>query len=98
MTHTDPALLAALLALVEPGREVTRSRRCGGRRSRPAACRRADRHGARVSATVAALLQAEGFSLQGNAKTLEGAQHPDRDAQFRYVNALARDTWPPATR
>jgi hypothetical protein len=26
-----------------------------------------------------------GFSLQGTAKTLEGAQHPDRDAQFRYL-------------
>jgi hypothetical protein len=26
-----------------------------------------------------------GFSLQGNAKTLEGSQHPDRDAQFRYL-------------
>ena len=27
-----------------------------------------------------------GYSLQGNAKTLEGRQHPDRDAQFRYIN------------
>ena len=25
--------------------------------------------------------------LQGNAKTVEGKQHPDRDAQFRYINA-----------
>ena len=32
------------------------------------------------------LLRAEGFSLQGNAKTIEGQQHPDRDAQFRYIN------------
>jgi hypothetical protein len=32
------------------------------------------------------LLRAEGFSLQGNAKTIEGKQHPDRDAQFRYIN------------
>ena len=32
------------------------------------------------------LLRAEGFSLQGNAKTIEGEQHPDRDAQFRYIN------------
>jgi hypothetical protein len=29
---------------------------------------------------------AEGFSLQGNAKTIEGQRHPDRDAQFRYIN------------
>jgi hypothetical protein len=27
-----------------------------------------------------------GYSLQGNAKTVEGKQHPDRDAQFRYIN------------
>ncbi|MEA2372980.1 MAG: hypothetical protein QOH12_3374 [Solirubrobacteraceae bacterium] len=33
--------------------------------------------------TVAALLRSLGYSLQSNRKTLEGAQHPDRDAQFR---------------
>src|SRR5439155_7341386 len=31
-----------------------------------------------------------GFSLQANAKTIEGRQHPDRDGQFRYINAQAR--------
>ena len=36
--------------------------------------------------TVGDLLRAEGFSLQGNAKTIEGPRHPDRDAQFRYIN------------
>lgn len=35
---------------------------------------------------VAAMLRASGYSLQSNVKTLEGAQHPDRDAQFRYLN------------
>ena len=35
---------------------------------------------------MADLLREEGFSLQGNAKTIEGTQHPDRDAQFRYIN------------
>jgi Rhodopirellula transposase DDE domain len=35
---------------------------------------------------VAALLKAEGFSLQGTSRTSEGARHPDRDAQFRYIN------------
>ncbi len=50
------------------------------------------RQGHRVSAdTVAGLLREEGFSLQANAKTIEGAQHPDRDAQFRYLNEQARD-------
>jgi hypothetical protein len=36
--------------------------------------------------TVAALLKAEGFSLQATSRTSEGARHPDRDAQFRYIN------------
>jgi Rhodopirellula transposase DDE domain len=43
--------------------------------------------GHRVSAdTVGGLLRREGFSLQGNVKTVEGKQHPDRDAQFRYIS------------
>jgi hypothetical protein len=32
------------------------------------------------------LLQAAGYSLQANRKTREGQSHPDRDAQFRYIN------------
>ena len=36
--------------------------------------------------TVAALLRSLGYSLQSSRKTLEGAQHPDRDAQFRHIN------------
>ena len=39
--------------------------------------------------TVAKLLKAEGFSLQANAKTIEGNQHLDRDAQFSYLNEQA---------
>lgn len=35
---------------------------------------------------VARLLHEAGYSLQGNAKTVEGRQHPDRDAQFRYLD------------
>jgi Rhodopirellula transposase DDE domain len=37
------------------------------------------------------LRQEEGFSLQGNAKTIEGRRHPDRDAQFRYINEQVKD-------
>jgi hypothetical protein len=36
--------------------------------------------------TVARLLKDHDYSLQGNAKTIEGKQHPDRDAQFHYLN------------
>ena len=37
--------------------------------------------------TVARLLREMGYSPQANRKTIEGRQHPDRDAQFRYLNA-----------
>jgi len=84
----DPGLRPALLALVEPDergdpmsplRWTTKSTRdLAGELTR---------QGHKVGAdTVGDLLRAEGFSLQGNAKTLEGRRHPDRDAQFRYIN------------
>ncbi len=37
--------------------------------------------------TVARLLTGHDYSLRANAKTVEGTQHPDRDAQFRYLNS-----------
>ena len=40
-----------------------------------------------TAVTVARLLRQAGYRLQGNAKAVEGKQHPDRDAQFRYINA-----------
>jgi hypothetical protein len=39
-----------------------------------------------VDRTVLRLLRAKGYSLQANKKTMEGAQHPDRDAQFAHIN------------
>jgi transposase len=36
--------------------------------------------------TVGRLLRSRGYSLQANRKTLEGKQHPDRDAQFRHIS------------
>jgi hypothetical protein len=42
------------------------------------------------SRTVLRLLHRLGYSLQANAKVTEGRQHPDRDAQFRYLNDLAQ--------
>jgi hypothetical protein len=39
-----------------------------------------------VDRTVLRLLKRMGFSMQGNYKTREGSDHPDRDAQFHYIN------------
>src|ERR1035438_4068630 len=93
VTKTDPGVRAALLALVEPEsrgdpgsplRWTTKSLR-----------HLADElsgQGHKVSApTVAGLLRQENFSLQGNAKTIEGGNHPDRDAQFAHINTEAEE-------
>jgi hypothetical protein len=40
---------------------------------------------------VGDLLRASGYSLQANVKTKEGAEHPDRNAQFELINAQAED-------
>jgi hypothetical protein len=40
---------------------------------------------------VARILKQDGYSLQGMAKVLEGNQHPDRDAQFRRINAAVAE-------
>src|SRR5512147_3036421 len=92
-TELDPGLLPALLALVEPDErgDPMSPLRWTTKSTRKLAAE-LTRQGHRVSAdTVGNLLQEEGFSLQANAKTVEGAQHPDRDAQFRYLNEQARD-------
>jgi hypothetical protein len=40
--------------------------------------------------TVARLLVELGYSLQANRKTLEGKEHPDRNAQFEHINRKVR--------
>jgi hypothetical protein len=84
---TDPGLKPALLALVEPGsRGDPESPLRWTTKSTRKLAEELTAQGHRVSAdTVAKLLREENFSLQGNAKTIEGRQHPDRDAQFRYL-------------
>ena len=48
--------------------------------------------GHRISRTkVGELLHSMGFSLQANRKTLEGTNHPDRNAQFEYINARTKE-------
>lgn len=41
--------------------------------------------------TIAKLLRSHGYSLQAPNKSVEGAQHPDRNAQFEHINATAED-------
>jgi hypothetical protein len=41
--------------------------------------------------SIGDLLRNLGYSLQGNRKTLEGGDHPDRNAQFEFINARAED-------
>jgi len=93
VADTDPGLVPALLALADPesrGDPESPLRWTTSSTRHLAAVLAAAGH--QVSApTVAVLLRREGFSLQGNAKTLEGRQHADRDAQFRYINGQARD-------
>jgi transposase len=84
----DRGLRPALLALVEPEErgDPMSPLRWTTKSTRKLAAELAAQ-GHKVSAdTVGDLLREEGFSLQGNAKSIEGRRHPDRDAQFRYIN------------
>ena len=90
-TH-DPTLLQDLDALVEPTApgdpESPLRWTCLSTRTLAVAL---EALGHSVSHTVVAeLLHGLGYSLQGNVKTREGRQHPDRDAQFRYIARQVR--------
>jgi Rhodopirellula transposase DDE domain len=88
----DPALIRDLEALVEAttrGDPQSPLRwTCKSTRKLAAEL---GRLGHRVShVTVAALLHDLDYSLQGNRKTKEGKEHPDRDAQFEHINRQVR--------
>jgi len=89
----DPAVLSALLGLVEPDeRGDPESPLRWTTKSLRHLAEELTRQGHPVSApTVGRLLRSADFSLQANAKTLEGAQHPDRDAQFGYINDQVKE-------
>jgi transposase len=88
----QPGLLVALDELVEP--ESRGDPMCPLRWTAKSTRTLADElrsQGFDVShVTVAELLHRMGYSLQAPAKENEGAQHPDRDAQFRHIDAQAR--------
>ena len=88
LTAHDPDLLAALEKLVDP---VTRGDPSGPLRWTCSSAAHLAQElriaGHQVSErTVNRMLHDAGYSLQANRKTIEGNQHPDRDAQFRYIN------------
>lgn len=91
-TDKDPTLLPDLQALVEattrgdPESPLLWTAR--SQRNLVAALRT---HGHQTSMKmVARLLKELGYSLQANRKRLEGAQHPDRNAQFEHINETIR--------
>src|SRR5918912_1441087 len=90
--EADPDLMRDLKALVEP---TARGDPEGPLRWTCKSLRRlADElqaQGHRISRTlVGELLHGLGFSLQANAKTREGLSHPDRDAQFAFIDAKVK--------
>ncbi len=91
-TQVDPTLLPDLQRLVDPatrGDPMSALRWTSKSTKKLAAELQALGH--KVSASlVAILLKQLGYSLQSNQKTLEGADHPDRDAQFAYINQLTQ--------
>ena len=91
-SEIDPELTKKLTSLVEPmtrGDPVSPLQWTCLSTSNLAAT--LTRQGHRVSPrTVGRLLNAEGYSLQSNRKTKEGTSHPDRNAQFEYINAMVK--------
>jgi hypothetical protein len=93
ITKTDPTLVCDLERLVD----------CGVRGDPQGPLRWSSKSAAKLASglreqghrvadrTVLKTLKALGYSLQANAKTREGRQHPDRDAQFRHIADAAGD-------
>jgi len=88
-TQADPKLADALERLIEPTtRGDPQSPVRWTCKSTTQLAHALTRQGHRVSPrTVGRLLKASGYSLQGNRKTKEGADNPDRNAQFEHLNA-----------
>ena len=88
----DPGLVGALEALVDPATrgDPESPLRWTSKSTRQLAEALSQAGHPVGERTTAALLHQQGYSLQANAKTREGRQHPDRDAQFRYINEQVR--------
>jgi hypothetical protein len=92
IVERDPKVLASLERLIEPGTrgdpESPLRWICQSTRQLSAQLTR-QQHPISHE-TVARILRDQTYSLQSNRKTEEGADHPDRDAQFRHINAQVK--------
>jgi len=92
LDEQDPELVPALERLVDPAtRGDPQSPLRWTCKSTVRLAEEMTQAGHQISAsTVGTLLKERGYSLQGNRKTKEGTQHPDRDAQFAHINATVK--------
>lgn len=89
----DPGLVAALEALVSPATrgDPESPLRWLSKSLRTLSAELArSKHPASIG-TLSRLLRERGYSLQANSKTKEGDSHPDRDAQFTFINEKTKD-------
>lgn len=88
ITVSDPKILAALERLIEPDTrgDPESPLRWTCKSTRTLAGELTKQKHSVSHEKVAQLLRDQNYSLQGNRKTKEGEDHPDRDAQFRHIN------------
>jgi hypothetical protein len=89
---SDPKLLASLERLIEPETrgDPESPLRWICKSTRTLAAQLTKQKHPVSHEKVAQLLRDQNYSLQSNRKTEEGADHPDRDAQFRHINAQVK--------
>jgi len=92
ITVSDPTLLAALEPLIESGTrgDPESPLRWICKSTRTLAAQLTQQRHPISYVKVAQLLHEQNYSLQSNRKTEEGEDHPDRDAQFRHINACVK--------
>ena len=92
ITATDPKLLSLLERMIEPETrgDPESPLRWICKSTRALAAQLTRQHHPISYVKVGQLLREQDFSLQGNRKMEEGGDHPDRDAQFRYINTQVK--------
>ena len=92
IVEDDPHLLAALERLTDPETrgDPESPLRWICKSTRTLASQLTRQHHPISHAKIAQLLREQGYSLQSNRKTEEGADHPDRNAQFRHINTQVK--------